>query len=252
MTGQPTLEEWKLLRDAAFDDLRKYPIPPNFIVAVQHFRGHAAVSWVTEDGRPANPDDKGVIPIVEPPEKRGREAMLEFLNDAQRKFDSLFTISAPKTADEGLAACLRERLKMLRGAGSSPARQRQMLPRSVIATIAVDMLESCNLFDRTSGTQLTNLLRELLEVDRPKLRASRQFVARYDATWVIAQVENISTRELAKMIGVNATSVSRWRKDPKFQKEVEEHRRFIEHAKEQGTWPPTDHSPADAGSTGKS
>src|SRR5947207_10548198 len=72
IAGKPTLEEWKYVRDAAFDELRKYPIPETLIQAVQDFRPHAEVSRVTEKGEPAGLNDPAQ-PIVQPPKKESKE-----------------------------------------------------------------------------------------------------------------------------------------------------------------------------------
>ncbi len=61
---QDSLWKTEEVRDASFDELRRFPIPENLIEAVQSFRPHAEVSWVTEQGKPAGLNDPAA-PVVE-------------------------------------------------------------------------------------------------------------------------------------------------------------------------------------------
>jgi hypothetical protein len=169
--GEPSLEEYKARRDADYDELyRDAAIPRDLITAVKEFRDGAAVSWVSKDGRPSTPTDRSGIPIVEEQQNNDVNVMAESERD-KSDLNKLFSSSLPKTAREALAMCLRGRLEALREAGSAPVRFGKMVPQSVIARIAVDMLED--------GTQLTELIRELLEVDRRSATGDREFAARH-------------------------------------------------------------------------
>jgi hypothetical protein len=88
------------------------------------------------------------------------------------------------------------------------------------------------------GLQLHMLLKELLDADRPKLETPRAFVARFTASWILAQDDRIGTRELARMVNTSQSSVSNWRNDIEFKKEIERRRQYIERAKIEGSWPP--------------
>jgi hypothetical protein len=227
--GELTLEEWKARRDADYDELYKDPaIPPDLITAVKEFRGDAVVSWATRDGRPATPEDERAIPMVETQQKNSPQKNSDPTGD-QSDPDDWFSSSLPKTACEALAMCLRGRLAALRESGPAPVRSGKMVPQSVIARIAVDMLPV--------GTQLNNLIRELLQVDRRSATGDREFAARHKATWIKAQAGDFGVRALAKEVGVNASTVTRWLRDPEFHNEISDRQRFIELARKDGIWP---------------
>jgi hypothetical protein len=227
--GQPTVEEWKARRDADYDELYKDPaLPYDLITAVKKFRGGAAVSWVTKDGRPATPNDEFALPILEPQQNDGPKGNTEGSGN-QNDLDDPFSCSLPKTASEALAMCLRGRLQALRESGPAPVRAGKMIPQSVIARIALDMLGD--------DTQLSDLFRELLQVDRRSATGDRQYAARHKATWIKAQWEDIGVRTLAEQVGVNASTVTRWMKEPEFHDEVRDRQRFIEGARKNGIWP---------------
>jgi hypothetical protein len=233
------LEEWNEVRKAAFDELRKYPIPESLIQAVQDFRPHAEVSWVTEQGKPANINDPAE-PVVASPKKESKE-MESTQQITSHLAESCFESESelfPRTAGDALAACLRPHLARLRRAKNAPVRAGKMLPRSTIATIAMDIFETNRLFGKVQGEELGQLLRELLDLDRPKVGADRQFVARHNAAWILAQDERVPTRELERALGVNASSISRWRKEPAFRQMIQNNRKAISDLKSRGLWPP--------------
>jgi hypothetical protein len=225
IAGEPTLEEWKELRDAAFDEIRKYPIPESLIQAVQHFRPHAEVAWINKQGT--------AKPIVR---KQAKEETKEAFAKLRTRRDDLFDDSFPRTAGDALAVYLRAHLVKLRRANNAPVRVGKMLPRSTIATIAMEILDTNQLFGITPGGELIQLLRELLDVDKNKAKADRQFVARYEAAWILAQDERVPTRELARALGVNASSISRWRREPAFREMVQKKKKTIGLLKSRGLW----------------
>lgn len=233
-----TPEEWKYVRDTAFDELRKHPIPETLIQAVQDFRPDAEVAWVTEQGEPAGLNDPAQ-PIVQPAKKESKQSREELtVDDWRLKSDDLFNESFPRTAGDALAGCLRPHLARLRHARISPVRLGKMLPRSTIATIAVDILATNQLFGNAPGAELIQLLRELLDVDKQKAKADRQFVARDTASWILAQRDPVPTRVLARAVGVNASSISRWRKEPTFQEMIQDRKKTIKVLESRGLWPP--------------
>src|SRR6516164_6345551 len=150
IAGGPTLEEWKELRDAAFDQLRKYPIPESLIQAVQGFRPHAEVAWLNEQGNPASKDEPAQ-PIVQPLKKESKEEATERFAEPRVDLGDLFADPFPQTAGDALAGCLRPYLAKLRRAKNAPVRVGKMIPRSLIATIAMDILETNQLFGNVPG-----------------------------------------------------------------------------------------------------
>jgi DNA-binding transcriptional regulator YhcF (GntR family) len=220
-----TLEEWNSSRNADYDELYKDPaIPPNLIAAVKGFRYNAPVRWVTKDGHSAPPIAKFAIPIVEPRQKNFQLEEIFGSGKDQIVLDEPF----PKTAREALAMCLRGRLAALRKAGSAPVRSRKMVSSSAIARVAVDML---------GDGHLPDLIGELLEVDRRKAKGDQKFVERGKAIWIKAQAKEIGVRELAEMVGVNPSTVTRWMQESEFQREIRDTRSTIEIMKKQGIWP---------------
>jgi len=102
----------------------------------------------------------------------------------------------------------------------------------------MDILETNQLFGNVPGEELIQLLRELLDVDKNKAKADRQFAARYDASWILAQDERVSTRVLARTLGVNASSISRWRSEPAFREMIQRNQKTIADLESRGRWPP--------------
>jgi hypothetical protein len=237
IAGEPTLEEWNEVRQAAFDELRKLPIPESLIQAVQEFRPHAEVVWITEQGNLAGPNEPAE-PVVQPPKEEINKETTAYFDELPLNLDDLSNDSFPRTAGDALGACLRSHLAELRCAGAAPVRFGKMLPRSTIATIAMDILETNQLFGNVPGEELIQLLRELLDVDRPKANADRQFAARYKAAWILAQDERVPTRELARKLGVNASSISRWLREPAFRQRIQDNQSAIRDLKSRGLWPP--------------
>jgi hypothetical protein len=163
--------------------------------------------------------------------------MEQFLSDGQTKFRELSKPALPKTAGDALAGCLLYQLA-LTNTETAPVRSKKMLAPSVIAGVAIYILETCALFDQPAGQELIALFRALLKVDRRPLKSSREFSARYKAAWILAQRPNVSTRELARILDVEPSSVSRWRKDVSFGKMVDSKKRSIQDLKAPGIWPP--------------
>jgi len=246
VNGDMSLEELNELRESAFSELRNFSIPEQFIDAVQSYRERSGVKWFTANDEPATYLAPGapLRPVVDPPEKVSPAQVAEYLtkaedfliarmNSPKKEGDPL-----PSTAGEALSLCLLSHVLLERDEGAQ-ARAKQVLPRSTIGAVAVDMLESCEVFDYAPGPKLVSLIRSLLDADRPKLAHTRDFEARYKAAWIMAQVE-WSARAIARVVDVNVTTVSRWQKDPAFQKKVESHRSFIANARKRGEWPPGD------------
>jgi hypothetical protein len=135
------------------------------------------------------------------------------------------------TASEALAFFLRMDLRDLKHAeknrNAAPVRTLNLVPRSLIAEIAVNLLESCERWTRPPGTLLNSLIRELLNLDQDRHGMPREAEAQVRATWILAQDPTVRTRELARDLHVNASTVSRWRRSPKFKQLVEQKKQAL-------------------------
>jgi hypothetical protein len=222
--------EWNALRVATFDELRGRQIPENLIEAVRAWRLDAVVTYMDEEGKVRQlPQD-----LIKTIRAWRLDEFMTWMDGAHGKSDEL---SLPgQTASDSLARCLRRELRELRRAGGAPVRSGKMIARSTISAVAIDMLETHHLVGHTPG-QLVELIKELLEADKPKLAAPRKFAARDEAAWALAQDASFSTRELARTLGVEASSVSRWQRDPRFRGAVQRRREWIEDLKRLGIWP---------------
>jgi transposase len=69
------------------------------------------------------------------------------------------------------------------------------------------------------------LIEGLLDVNQRRQNWGRRFEARQIAIRLDAELPGQSTREVANLAGVRASTVSRWRKDPEYQQAVEHERR---------------------------
>jgi DNA-binding MurR/RpiR family transcriptional regulator len=96
------------------------------------------------------------------------------------------------------------------------------VPRSLIAEIAMDLLGSCETWEYPPGHFLNGLVRELLNLDHDRQGMSRDVERQELAAAIIAQAPKVGTRELAKALHVNASTISRWRRSPEFKKLVEQ------------------------------
>jgi hypothetical protein len=129
------------------------------------------------------------------------------------------------TASEALAFFLRMHLRSLKRAErnrkAAPVRTLSLVPRSLMAEIAMNLLQSCELWARPPGTLLNSLIRELLNLDQDRQGMPREAEAQERAARILAQDPTVRTRELARELHINASTVSRWRRSPKFKELVE-------------------------------
>jgi hypothetical protein len=208
-----SLEEWKHVRDAAFAQLKaKTIIPRELIDLVEGFKGRALVQIVFSK----TPDGAGLQFGIKPTGKRKQNT------DEQNLL----------TASEALAWFLRLELRTLKHAEkkreAAPVRTSNLVPRSVISEIAMDLLDNCT---DAPGPFLNQLFRELLNVGTDKHGEPRQFEAQEQAASIVSQYPTVPTRELARVVKVNPSTVSRWRRSSEFQARVEEHKRIHELAR---------------------
>lgn len=230
--GDLSIEEWLETRSMMYSELRDRLIPADVIQAVQDGRQHAPVSWLSASGESPKTDRDDVSPVVAPaPEPYRDEESIE----AQVSIgEADLTDGWPKTAGETLAHFLSAEIEPIRRSSNSPARRGKHLPRATISWVANDLLEGCR--RSPPGYYLKELLRKLLDADRLKKNQSKQYVARTGAVWIVAQAPERDSEEIARELGVDRSSVSRWRADPDFQRRVSNTRKYIDHLKGQGKW----------------
>jgi hypothetical protein len=127
-------------------------------------------------------------------------------------------------ASEALAFLLRSELRVLKYAerrSSAKARtDPHLIPRSTIADVAWDLLQR-SAWRYPPGEALVDLIRELLNLENPKPQHPRRPEAQESAAKILAGDPTIGVAELAKAVGVNKSSVSRWLKHPNFKAMVE-------------------------------
>jgi hypothetical protein len=168
---------------------------------------------------------------------------LRILNSGVRRWNRLRTLMIEKghfseeqatkatndpspDSKEPIASWLRKELKELREkekiVSAAPVLNGKTLSRSVIADLAMTMVELCA---SQPGENLICLLQELLGVDRH--RASQadkpieafQKAAQFDAQLAI-QGKRIGVRPLAKIVSVDISTISRWRRNPDYNEAV--------------------------------
>jgi hypothetical protein len=110
--------------------------------------------------------------------------------------------------------------------GSAPVRRQGTLSRRIIADVAFDMLNCWRALHRAPGPSLLKLLERLLGVEERRLNSDRRYKARRAAIAIDAERPNLSTRQLASLVGVNPATIARWRKEPGYIAEVEERRKL--------------------------
>ncbi len=130
---------------------------------------------------------------------------------------------------ERAAEWLRIELKNLRDGekveGKAPVLTGQSLSRSLIADVAMTMVEG---LQEQPGPELIALLMELLNVDRHRRSlAAAHSEEKNRAVYLEAQVPNIGVRELAKAAGVAPSTITAWRRDPNYQKHVKMIKRLL-------------------------
>jgi hypothetical protein len=129
------------------------------------------------------------------------------------------------TASETLAFLLRVFLRALKheekNRKAAPVRTLNLVLRSLIAEIALYLLGSCEAWGYPPGPCLNSLMRELLNLERYRQGMSRDIETQERAAWIVAQAPKVRTRELARTLHVNASTISRWRRSPKFKQMVE-------------------------------
>jgi transposase-like protein len=144
------------------------------------------------------------------------------------------------TAAGALALLLRILLRQLKDAekepGAAPVRIGKLLSRSLIGETAHDLLECCQYWNYAPELELVQLIGELLDQHDYKQGAAREFEARQQAIFLLAQMPEIGVRELARQVDVNPTTVLRWKKHSEFKEEVRCKTEWINSLKATGRW----------------
>jgi hypothetical protein len=237
--GERSFEESVALRSSMYARIREHIPLKEVIDAVESCQPRTTVTWTDESGQPVDlnsvPDGYPVCAVVHA-RKLDRKELISEVSRLAAKVKASSEPLYPTTAGELLAHSLRLHLAALRAAerklrrGESsvpPVRESKMLPRSVIAEAADDLLEDCGTWGYPPGPELSALIRELLGVDRTRKQADREYKAKYEAAWILAQAE-VGVRKLAGMVGVKPSTVSTWKRDQAFIEQIEHNKRLLD------------------------
>lgn len=218
--NRSSTEEVMDTRFAMYSECRDHSLAPMEIIdAVETGVPEQPLFWVLSSGGLNESDNVTVIPTLAST-RYGTEAPEEL------------TKELPETTDELIAYLLSDQLDLSKTLKHAPARNGKCLPRATVAYIAYDLLVSSS----RPGPFLMELLKKLLDVDRSKIGQSKQYSARLAAVWIIAQAPQVDSQTVARELGVNRSSVSRWRSDPSFQKEVRNMEDYVAGLKARGKW----------------
>jgi hypothetical protein len=208
--------EWEAMRKATFTKLRNRGIPDELIDLVEHFEEQTDVTLYLFR---AEGSDVALRFGIKANKKSRSERLAEFKELLKYRPEN-----TPLTAGDALAVCLRIHVRSLRYGelkrSGAPVRASGLLPRSVIGETALDLLDSCRNTNRAPGPHLVCLFRELLNLDVDHGLTTYDDVKTWMA-FAIARNPKIATRALARKIGVEPSTVSRWRRSPEFKQAVE-------------------------------
>ena len=228
-------DEWYHRRKEAFAQLRKVGfIPGQLLDLVEHFKEQTPVQPFFY-----KPTEKvelrvGVKVLGKPRRLAKIMAAHKRMQDNDEKEEM--------TASETLAFLLRIFLRAVKHAEknckAAPVRTLNLVPRSLIAEIALYLLESCQTWKYPPGPWLNSLMRELLNLEGYRQGMSRDFETQERAAWIVAQAPKVRTRELATTLHVNASTISRWRRSPEFKHMVERKKKVLEVLKANPLLPP--------------
>jgi len=218
-----SLDEWYRRRTEAFAQLRKAGgIPGQLLDLVERFMEQTLVQPFVY--RPAGKVGlRYGVKVFGKQEEGGKARSAEMVAAYERMQDN--DEKEGMTASETLAFMLRTCLRALKHAEknrkAAPVRTLNLVPRSLIAEIAMDLLESCYARGCPPGLWLTRLTRGLLNLERDRQGMSRDIETQERAAGIVAQFPKVRTRELARALHVNASTISRWRRSPEFKQMVE-------------------------------
>jgi hypothetical protein len=217
---EPSLEEWHRRRTEAFAELRKDGfIPGELLGLVENFKEQTRVQLFVRK----LPVLKGLNFGIKLAGNQTDPRLADMTADSERTEED--SEKGEITASEALAFLLRILLRDLQHAmrdrKAAPVRHLNHLPRSLMAEIAMDLLQNCETWGRGPGPWLSCLIRELLDLAPYRQGMSREVEVQEVAARIIAQRPDVGTRELARDLDVNASTISRWRRSSKFKEMVE-------------------------------
>lgn len=233
-------DEWYRRRTEAFAQLRKVGfIPGQLLDLVEHFKEQTLVQAFVY--KPTKVEWRvGVKVLGKQEEGRKARRLAEMLAAHKRMQDN--DEKEGMTASETLAFLLRIFLRALKHAEknrkAAPVRTLNLVPRSLIAEIALYLLESCQSWKYPPGPWLNSLMRELLNLESYRQGMSRDIETQERAAWIVAQAPKVRMRELARTLHVNASTISRWRRSPEFKQMVERNKEVLEVLKANPLLPP--------------
>jgi hypothetical protein len=168
-------DEWLRRRTEAFDRLRKVELIPHELLDLVENNGEQTLVELF-----LSKQEEGYLRL-------GIKVRNEQEEDAAANWAELMTAykrlqadneEEKLTASEALAFFLRMDLRDLKHAeknrNAAPVRTLNLVPRSLIAEIATNLLESCELWARPPGTLLNGLIRELLNLDQDRQGMPRE------------------------------------------------------------------------------
>jgi hypothetical protein len=179
------------------------------------------------------PDQRAEVPI--PPEdtfrrlSRCHDAILESGRFSPEEASQAVVHTNPETK-EAIAQWLRSELRHLRAGEKTPGRapviRGESLSRLVIADIAMTMLEAC---EAPPEDNLFCLLEELLDLDRHRAKIdsfpSDEFKMAADIEGgLAAEDKSIGVRELARLVSVQPSTITMWRRSPEYSQRAERYK----------------------------
>jgi hypothetical protein len=243
---ETSFSEWLHRKRARCSELRKNDFIPGELIDLveggeERTLVHLTMTKILDDSRAESAGGLrlGVKVIGKKPKQNIAQESADLVENETETDEQ----SDAMTASEGLALFLRIILGELKHAekqrSAAPVRQLKLTSRSLIGETSLDLLESCQAWNYPPGPYLNSLLRELLDLEGAKHGASREFEARQQAIFILAQIPRLGVRQLAKEVEVDKSTVSRWRKDPNFNEEVRRQTERINSLKASGRWAQT-------------
>ena len=217
-------DEWDLRRTDSLAQLRKIGfIPDELLDLVEHFKEQTRVHPFVY--RPTKKLELRFGVKVARSQEEGCKAqrLAEIMAAHKRMKDD--DQQEGMTASEALAFFLRIFLRELKHAEqnrkAAPVRSLNLVPRSLIAEIAMNLLRSCTTWGYPPGPLLNGLIGELLNREHDRQGMARDVATQDRAASIVSHSPMVRTRELARALHVNASTVSRWRRSPEFKRMVE-------------------------------
>jgi len=216
-------DEWDSRRTEAFAQLRTFGfIPAELLDLVERFKDQSAVQVSVSKLKDELAVQFGVKVIdnkhCSPASRLAEITVAKKRMEEDDKKEGM-------TASDALAFMLRIFLRELKQAAkarqAAPVRRLKLVPKSLISEIATDLLGSCATWGVPPGHFLISLIRELLDLNHDRQGMSRDIETKARAARIVAQAPTVQTRELARALHVNASTISRWRRSSDFRQLVQ-------------------------------